>query len=703
MRTLHLHLLALSLIAPLTAQDPTEARVDPVALAAHYAAVEAELRAAPPPADAIVAARRTQAIDLLRDYRLRGVFGRSQQATGARMPLFVDADGRRCAVAFLLDRTGREGLTLDIAHRCNGAWVVELTGENELTAWLAEHGLTAAEAARIQAPYVPSTPPPPPPRERPPVPEYKPQDANYEEPDARPQPSTPRPAASPPPMPGAGAVAKGGSSTRGIALAELQDSSWMQWWGWNRDHFEAPQARAVPEGATAATPIRTTAEQALVSLSVSSNSAERAAALQALGRMGAAPELLRKSLEDPSREVRFAALLGLGSAGSPAHTHTLISQTRNQPDEEALSIALTGLAMTPGGSLARTIGASVEPSLGDGRLEVFAAAAMASGPLDTPELRAKTMASLRTGKSPLQRAIAAHSLGASADDETVAALTIAAGERSVDVRRSAALALGRSHHALALPALQTAYELEHDQLTRAMLLLAIGDHGGLAAKDFLGTELAGGSKAIRGFAALALGLWGRARADESVAAPIQKALAAERNRDQRGAYLLALGMLRHGGSRDLLIGELGTGSTSATRGAAASALGMLGDVTTMAALTRCLREDSCPAVRSQAARSMTGLGQAAIETLRTAMREELNSEVRSAAAFALGGIAEPSVAVDLVELASDEAAPAAVRAGAALGLGRHFRQHDPRLPDLRFQQNYTVLPALVAWAFRQEL
>jgi HEAT repeat protein len=561
-----------------------------------------------------------------------------------------------------------------------------------------------AEAARIPAPHgggPTSTVPPPPPRAQPQVPAYTgPKDTNNP-PTTRtpPGPSSP----STPPVAGGGAAApKGPSSPRGIALAELQDTSWTQWWDWNRDHFEAPQPRAVPEGPTIATPGLRMAEQALVSLSASSNSLERASALQALGRMGAAPELLRKSLEDPSREVRFAALLGLGSAGSATHTHTLLSHARNQSDDEALSIALTGLAMAPAGALAPTIGATLEPSLGDGRLEVFAAAAMASGPLGAPELRAMTLAALKTGKSPLHRAAAAHTLGLGADGEAVAALTVAAADRSVDVRRSAALALGRSHHALALPALQAAYELEHDQLTRAMLLLAVGDHGGLAGKDFLCAEMIQGSKAVRGFAALALGLWGRARGDASVAAPIQKALAAERNRDQRGAYLLALGLLRHDGSRDLLIGELTT-STSATRGAAAAALGMLGNGAALDALAGSLREDSCPLVRSHVTRALTSLGRPAIETLRTAVREDVHSGVRNSAAFALGGIADPSVVADLIALVRDERNPAELRAGAAFGLGRYFRRHDPRLPDLRFQYNFTLLPALVAWAFGQEL
>src|SRR6185503_3373280 len=171
-------------------------------------------------------------------------------------------------------------------------------------------------------------PQPPPPRERPPVPVYTgPQDTN----DASSAGTTPssasRPSTPPTPARAAAGAPRARSSPRGISLSELQDSSWTQWWDWNRDNFEVPEPLAAPAIVRTATAVvdRAAVEQALVSLSGSSNSVERSAATVALGRIGASPELLRGRLDDPAREVRFAALLGLGSAGSAAHTHALIS------------------------------------------------------------------------------------------------------------------------------------------------------------------------------------------------------------------------------------------------------------------------------------------------------------------------------------------------------------------------------------------
>ncbi|MGB3966839.1 MAG: hypothetical protein WBO45_08915, partial [Planctomycetota bacterium] len=133
--------LLLALAAFAAAQDPGAARVDLTALVRHYAAVEAELLAAPVPADPVVAGRRLAAIAALRAYRERGIFGQDRW-DGSRSPRFVDDAGRRCAVGWLLDCTGQGELTVAIARQHNQAWVAELGGVPGLAAWLHENGLT---------------------------------------------------------------------------------------------------------------------------------------------------------------------------------------------------------------------------------------------------------------------------------------------------------------------------------------------------------------------------------------------------------------------------------------------------------------------------------------------------------------------------------------------------------------------------------
>lgn len=713
MRTLSGVLLSLHFAAIVAAQDPGAARVDRDAAIRHYAAVEGEMRLAPAPADAGIAARRVLVIDALRDYRERSDFGINRAYDGSRVPLFVDDDGRRCAVAWLLDRTGHGDLTLAIQRRCNQAWVAELAGDPALQSWLASHGLTAEEAVRIQVPgsgWV--TIEPPPEIEAPTQPDpqtnrpQRPADAGTPAPSrggGRAPVPTPNPSTSGQP---AGAGPRTGA-VRGLNPDALESATWMDWWEWNRAVFEPPQRAnvVVPVNRTSVNvnPQRTEAAALLTTLSASPHAQVRAAAVQALGRIGTPPDQLTSHLDDGAREVRLATLLGLGSGGTAAHAHVLATRAGQPQQGETLAVALAGMAALDDGPMQRALGATVTGFLTDQRPSVHTAAALAAGSNADDASRAAARKALKAAQTPAERAGAASLLARHADAEDIATLTALANDRSIDVRRSAALALGRSKHALALPALQSVFELEHENTTRAMQLLAIGDHGGDAARAFLIAVMSDGSKPLRAHAALALGLWGHGRDAGDTAERVVSALAAERNRDQKGAYLLALGLLRHVAARDLLATELREGSTSSTRGAAATALGLLGDRAALASLQQAAASDSCPWCRQQAARAMSSLGGDAIDALTATMRNDKDARVQGAAAFALGGLTDGRAAAALLTFAADENAPAAARAGAALGLGRHFRTHEPRLPALRFQHNHLLLPSIAAWAFVQEL
>lgn len=72
-------------------------------------------------------------------------------------PIFVDADGARCAVAALVEASGHPALVERITRTDNLAYVEELKGDPELQAWLSENGVTLLEAARIQPGYANTT------------------------------------------------------------------------------------------------------------------------------------------------------------------------------------------------------------------------------------------------------------------------------------------------------------------------------------------------------------------------------------------------------------------------------------------------------------------------------------------------------------------------------------------------------------------
>ena len=99
-------------------------------------------------------AARNAHIAELAAYRDRGLFPHNHDFGEAWTPYFVDHRGVRCAVAHLLETSGRGDIVARVARADNNVWVPELRGDREFLAWLDASGLTLAEAARIQVPYV---------------------------------------------------------------------------------------------------------------------------------------------------------------------------------------------------------------------------------------------------------------------------------------------------------------------------------------------------------------------------------------------------------------------------------------------------------------------------------------------------------------------------------------------------------------------
>jgi len=119
----------------------------------HLRGAEASARAADPRAlTPAQRARRVEVLDELTRYRARGEFPRNLDFA-ARTPSFIDDRGVRCAMAHLIETFGGAVLVARVAATANHAYVRELAADPELRAWLDAHGLTVAEAARIQPSY----------------------------------------------------------------------------------------------------------------------------------------------------------------------------------------------------------------------------------------------------------------------------------------------------------------------------------------------------------------------------------------------------------------------------------------------------------------------------------------------------------------------------------------------------------------------
>jgi hypothetical protein len=105
-------------------------------------------------------AHREELSRMLEVYRDRGIFPHNYDFPGQAIPYFVDRKtGTLCAVANLLEKSGRRDIVDRVAATNNNVWVDELATDTAFAGWLDVNGLTLAEAARIQVPYVqPVTP-----------------------------------------------------------------------------------------------------------------------------------------------------------------------------------------------------------------------------------------------------------------------------------------------------------------------------------------------------------------------------------------------------------------------------------------------------------------------------------------------------------------------------------------------------------------
>ena len=131
-------------------------RAEQTRLRAHFDSVDNELRTASVSRlTAQQGAMRAKLISWLRDYRNAGTFPQNDRFADRAMPFFRDSHGTLCAMAYLVDRSGRGDIVDRIAKTRNNAFIHELVDDPELVSWIAASGLSVDEAARIQPQYGP--------------------------------------------------------------------------------------------------------------------------------------------------------------------------------------------------------------------------------------------------------------------------------------------------------------------------------------------------------------------------------------------------------------------------------------------------------------------------------------------------------------------------------------------------------------------
>jgi hypothetical protein len=143
-----------TLVPPRPSEPPGFAAREATRLRRHFDSVEAELRARD--VSSLTPAQRgarAEQIRLVHEYAKLGAFPRNEDFPGRWVPYFRDRRGNLCAMAFLIAASGRGDIVDRVARTRNNAYLPDLVDEPGLAEWLSDHGLTVAEAARIQPKY----------------------------------------------------------------------------------------------------------------------------------------------------------------------------------------------------------------------------------------------------------------------------------------------------------------------------------------------------------------------------------------------------------------------------------------------------------------------------------------------------------------------------------------------------------------------
>ncbi len=724
-----LSLPVLALCLPFVAQEPPSQAVresletQRARAQLHYRTVADELRAvdvaqlAPDRA-----ALRAELIGALDRYAERADFGIASRDADGRPATFVDDGGRRCAVAELLHASGRDDVVERVHATHNAAWIGELAQDAELVDWLDRHGLTLFEAARIQAPP-----------------------ANwqgsgevglidYAAPEAGSDTPAPKGGASAPAAAPSGpttATSAAAKSSAPIGSSATEDGWWV-WWELNKAQFLRPQRISLRnlsgsgDDAQEAFDEFIARHRAVLVEEIHTALADadanvRGAALLALGRIGGsdAVERIVAALADPSQTVRHRAILALGSTGAPQalrplmsliRTGTVDGTTRVSPVAEPL--AIVGAALGRGrahgspSEMDAIVTVRVRERATADRTPVGIAAMVyqALAPCASLEALAFELARDEHESIPV-RCRAIEALRHSQDERALPLLQNLLVGSKLELRRSAALALGELRQPLALAALLTASELEAESLTRGFILVSIGRRGGETAGKFLLRELERGASTRRAWCALGLGLVARTWDAGAISAKLREAFAREKNRQAEGAYCVALGLARDAHAVPLLRALGREAGRAQTRAYAATALGLIDDEAAHDALAAQVRSERQPQARATAAFALASMGVATdVDMLRRVLVDAREPDVQALAAGALAFHGSTEALATLEQLAQAPRQDEVARAAALDALGVMLDEESPyRLGEAGRQTNSTQMPEWLSAALALSL
>ena len=291
-------------------------------------------------------------------------------------------------------------------------------------------------------------------------------------------------------------------------------------------------------------------------------------------------------------------------------------------------------------------------------------------------------------------------LGRLRDSAALSTLLEALGEKDIELRRSAALALGDLGDPGAAAALASALAQDPDLQVRGFAAISLGRIGGETAIFALRSAYSakGVSRTVRSYAALGLGLAG----DRGSAGELRRALAMPGEENLRGAFAIALGFLGDSGSAETLFKIVeNRGADPDLRGYAAIALGMIRPDGGLPRLLRAQREDR-ERIEDFRRGLLLGIGlfgeSAGTSAVLGALVEERSDVARGAAACALNLIRDRAAVKPLAEFligpdVSGAPSDSGIFACAALGSLGDAHTY-PLISEAFFNANYRIRVSL---------
>lgn len=366
-----------------------------------------------------------------------------------------------------------------------------------------------------------------------------------------------------------------------------------------------PSADSGDDGRVRAEDARASIAQALRAALKSNDPRVQQYAALGLGRIGARESmpLIEEMLASGDQDAKRMATLALGlleERGVLSRLLNLLHDTANVPVEirsaAALAIGLQG-RREGARALTQFLERTFKPDsvLGDER-DLYVCAVTALGMCrdrDSAPFLLSAYKTLREAQSSRSRGVETNiltALGRIGDPSALLVLLEALDDKSIDLRRAAAQALGDLGDRASVKALVKSFFEDGDEQTRGFTAISLGRIGGEAARDALREGFqTKGSRTVKAFSAIGLGLLG----DRGSSTELLKGLAMHSEDSLRGSIAIALGLLEEPKAAEPLLKLVETrGTLPQLRGYAALALGMIKPEGSLDRLVKVLEEDA---------------------------------------------------------------------------------------------------------------